>query len=194
MIRCLVLIALVLRWCVEAAAAQALISIDARDTDLSDVIRLIGLQSGLNIVTDASVKPRRITFRIHGVSTGTALDALAQAYDLQTHRVGTIVLVGDAATMNRRYSDGSRRRAAHRNLRAEPRHAGRRRDRAACDAADRHRGRSRQTFRIGHRNGRGDTIARTRSLVRALDGPETCRYPPRSPSRWPCTTRKPRMR
>jgi type II secretory pathway component GspD/PulD (secretin) len=79
------------------------ISIDARNTDLNDVIGLIARQSGLNIVADASVKPRRITFRLHGVDTDTALTTLAQAYDLQTHRTGNIVLVGDAATMNRRY-------------------------------------------------------------------------------------------
>jgi type IV pilus assembly protein PilQ len=85
------------------ASAGAPISINARDTDLSDVIGLIARQSGLNIVADASVKPRRITFRLHDVDADTALATLAQAYDLQTHRAGNIVLVGDAAAMNRRY-------------------------------------------------------------------------------------------
>jgi type II secretory pathway component GspD/PulD (secretin) len=79
------------------------ISINARDTDLGDVIGLIARQSGLNIVADASVKPRRITFRLHNVDADTALATLAQAYDLQTHRDGNIVFVGDAAAMNRRY-------------------------------------------------------------------------------------------
>jgi type II secretory pathway component GspD/PulD (secretin) len=79
------------------------ISINARDTDLSDVIGLIARQSGLNIVADASVKPRRITFRLHDVDTDVALATLAQAYDLQTHRDGNIVFVGDAASMNRRF-------------------------------------------------------------------------------------------
>lgn len=83
--------------------ANVPISIDARNTDLSDVIGLIARQSGLNIVADASVKPRRITFRLRDVDSDTALATLAQAYDLQTHRSGNIVLVGDAATMNRRY-------------------------------------------------------------------------------------------
>jgi type IV pilus assembly protein PilQ len=85
------------------ALAGAPISINARDTDLSDVIGLIARQSGLNIVADASVKPRRITFRLHDVDADTALATLAQAYDLQTHRAGNIVLIGDAAAMNRRY-------------------------------------------------------------------------------------------
>jgi type IV pilus assembly protein PilQ len=85
------------------ASAGVPISINARDTDLSDVIGLIARQSGLNIVADASVKPRRITFRLHDVDADTALATLAQAYDLQTHRAGNIVLIGDAAAMNRRY-------------------------------------------------------------------------------------------
>jgi type IV pilus assembly protein PilQ len=85
------------------ASAGVPISINARDTDLSDVIGLIARQSGLNIVADASVKPRRITFRLHDVDADTALATLAQAYDLQTHRTGNIVLIGDAAAMNRRY-------------------------------------------------------------------------------------------
>jgi type II secretory pathway component GspD/PulD (secretin) len=85
------------------AQAGDLISIDARNTDLADVIRLIGAQSGANVVADASVKPQRITFRLHDVDAETALATLAEAYNLQTHRVGSIILVGDAATMSRRY-------------------------------------------------------------------------------------------
>jgi len=88
------------------ASAGVPISINARNTDLSDVIGLIARQSGLNIVTDASVKPRRITFRLHDVDADTALATLAQAYDLQTHRAGNIVLVGDATAMNRHYGGG----------------------------------------------------------------------------------------
>lgn len=89
------------------ASARVPVTIDARDTELGDVLRLIAIQSGLNIVADASVKERRITFRLHGVDSETALTTLAQAYDLQTHRAGNIVLVGDAAAMNRRFADGS---------------------------------------------------------------------------------------
>ena len=82
------------------------ISIDARDTDLADVIRLIGRQSGANVIADGSIKPQRITFRLRNVDVDTALATLAQAYNLQTHREGAIVLIGDAAAMNRRYSEG----------------------------------------------------------------------------------------
>jgi type II secretory pathway component GspD/PulD (secretin) len=89
------------------ASAQVPISIDARDTELGDVMQLIARQSGINVVADASVKSRRITFHLHDVDGDTALATLAHAYDLQMHRTGNIVLVGDAAAMNRRFADGS---------------------------------------------------------------------------------------
>jgi type II secretory pathway component GspD/PulD (secretin) len=80
------------------------ISINASNTDLNDVIALIARQSGLNIVADASIKTRRISFRLHDVDTDTVLAALARAYDLQTHRDGNIIFIGDAAEMSRRYA------------------------------------------------------------------------------------------
>jgi type IV pilus assembly protein PilQ len=95
--------ALVLGLGTARVTAGTQISIDARNTDLNDVIGLIARQSGLNIVADASVKARRITFRLHDVDTDVALTTLTQAYDLQAHRTGNIVVIGDAATMNRRY-------------------------------------------------------------------------------------------
>jgi type II secretory pathway component GspD/PulD (secretin) len=87
------------------AAAADRLTIDARDAEIGDVIRLIGSESGTNIVPDASVKAQRITFHLNGVDAATALATLAQAYNLQIHRAGTVVIVGDAATMNRRYLD-----------------------------------------------------------------------------------------
>ena len=87
------------------AAAADRLTIDARDADIGDVIRLIGSESGSNIVADASVKPQRITFRLRNVDASTALATLAQAYNLQIHRDEGVIIVGDAAVMNRRYLD-----------------------------------------------------------------------------------------
>lgn len=87
------------------ASAADRISVDARDTELADVIRLVGMQSGRNVVPDGSIKPQRITFRLRDVDVDTALSTLAQAYGLQTHREGNIILIGDAAAMSRRYSE-----------------------------------------------------------------------------------------
>ena len=100
-------IAIAVMLCGSGVSAGIPITIDARDTELGDVIRLIALESGLNIVADSSVKNRRITFRLHDVDPDRALATLVQAYDLQTHRSGNIIIVGDAAAMNRRYGDGT---------------------------------------------------------------------------------------
>ena len=105
MIRRIALVAAIAATCALPARAGERITLDARDTDVGDVIRLIATQSGANIVPDASIKAQRITFRLRDVDADTALATLAQAYNLQTHRMGNIVLIGDAATMNRRYSD-----------------------------------------------------------------------------------------
>jgi type II secretory pathway component GspD/PulD (secretin) len=86
------------------AQAQGL-SIDARDVDLGDVIRLLAMQSGTNLVPDGSIKPVRVTLRLHDVSFDEALTTITQAYGLQAHREGRIIIIGDAATMNRRYPD-----------------------------------------------------------------------------------------
>jgi len=88
-----------LAWLVASAPAVAAdrITIDARDTDIGDVIRLIGVEAGWNVIPDASVKPQRITFRLHDVDAATALDTLVQAYGLSVRRDRGIVIVGDAA-------------------------------------------------------------------------------------------------
>jgi general secretion pathway protein D len=88
-----------------SAAGPARLSIDARDSDLGDVIRLLAMQSGTNLIPDGSIKPVRVTLRLRDVSFGDALATIAQAYGLQTHRDGRIIIIGDAAAMNRRYPD-----------------------------------------------------------------------------------------
>jgi type IV pilus assembly protein PilQ len=88
-----------------AHAQTQRLSIDARDTDLGDVIRLLAMQSGTNIVPDGSIKRDRVTLRLHDVTFEEALSTLTQAYGLQAHRDGRIIIIGDAAAMNRRYPD-----------------------------------------------------------------------------------------
>jgi type IV pilus assembly protein PilQ len=90
---------------VPSIAAPPRLSIDARDTDLGDVIRLLAMQSETNLVPDGSIKPIRVTLRLHDVSFDEALATIAQAYGLASHRDGRIIIVGDAAVMNRRYPD-----------------------------------------------------------------------------------------
>ena len=97
----LALIAIVL----PAAAHDERLSIDAHDVELADVIRLLGAQSGRNVVADGTVKAQRVTMRLNNVTFEEALSTLVTAYGLQTHRDGRITIVGDASSMNRRYPD-----------------------------------------------------------------------------------------
>jgi type II secretory pathway component GspD/PulD (secretin) len=87
-----------------AAAAQNRFSIDVRDVDILDVLRLIGAETGTNIVADGSVKHERVTLRLRDVTLDDALGTVTRAYDLQAHRDGSIVMLGAATSMNRRYS------------------------------------------------------------------------------------------
>ncbi len=87
------------------ARTSPLISIDARDIDLADLIRLLAAESNENIVADGSVKPQRVTMRLRDVRFDEALSTVVQSFNLVVHRNGRILVLGDAATMNRRYAD-----------------------------------------------------------------------------------------
>jgi type II secretory pathway component GspD/PulD (secretin) len=88
-----------------SAADPQRLSIDAHDVDLVDVIALLARQSGTNIVPDSSIRPARVTLRLQDVSFDEALATIAQAYGLQAHRDGRVIILGEAGAMNRRYPD-----------------------------------------------------------------------------------------
>src|SRR5579863_1935756 len=79
------------------------LSIDVHDADIYDVIRLLGASADVNLVPDSSMKHDRVTLRLHDVTFSEALRTLAQAFDLQIHREGSVVLIGSSAAMNRRF-------------------------------------------------------------------------------------------
>lgn len=94
------------------AGAAALVSVDVHDADLGDVIALLAAQSGANIVTDASVRPERVTLHLHDVTFEDALTVLVQSHDLQVRRQGGILIVGSSESMNRRYGAANDKRSA----------------------------------------------------------------------------------
>jgi type IV pilus assembly protein PilQ len=83
-------------------AGTELLTIDVRDVDISDVIAMLAAQSGVNVVTDGSVKPERVTLRLHGVTFDEALRVIASAHALQVRSEGGILIVGATEAMNRR--------------------------------------------------------------------------------------------
>ena len=99
--------ALALLLCVTVAqpglAQGKTFALDVHDTDIYDVIRLLGSTADVNLIPEGSIKHDRVTLRLRDVTFDEALRALAEAFDLQTHREGSVVLIGPSAQMNRRY-------------------------------------------------------------------------------------------
>ncbi len=91
---------------VSAVAAEKVLTLDVQDVYLSDALALLGAEAGVNIVTDSSVKPERITVRLKNVTFENALSVITNSYGLQVRREGSVLIVGEADAMNRRY-DGA---------------------------------------------------------------------------------------
>ncbi|MGC2244860.1 MAG: hypothetical protein WBA06_14625, partial [Candidatus Aquilonibacter sp.] len=73
--------------CARALGSSSnLITIDVHDADISDVITLLAAQSGENIMTDATVKPQRVTIHLRNVTFDRVLGVLVTANGLQVHR------------------------------------------------------------------------------------------------------------
>jgi type IV pilus assembly protein PilQ len=90
--------------CPETARATAApVSLDVRDLDIYDVVRLLSTQADVNIVLDATVPHHDVTLRLHNVTFAQALATLAATNDLQTVKVGNVLYLGPSDSMNRRY-------------------------------------------------------------------------------------------
>ena len=87
--------------------AAARINVNVRDADIVDVLRLLGTQAGVNVIPDASLGHEHVTLYLQGVTFEIAVSALARAYDLQIRHEGSVLLIGTAASMNRRFSERS---------------------------------------------------------------------------------------
>lgn len=98
------LLFLLLSLCAPAIAAQPRITVDVRDANISDVIAMLALESGRNIVADESVKPDKVTLHLTNVSFEDALSVLVHSHDLEVHREGAVLIIGSALSMNRRYA------------------------------------------------------------------------------------------
>jgi type II secretory pathway component GspD/PulD (secretin) len=95
----------------------ATLSLDVRDVDIYDAVRLLSTQADTNVVVDSSVQHRPITLRLQNVSFEEALNTLARSNELESVRIGKIVYLGTADDINRRYpsreNDASDERSFH---------------------------------------------------------------------------------
>ncbi len=90
-----------------AAGTSGRISLDVRDLDIYDAVRLLSTQSSVNLVLDGSVEHRPITLRLQNVTFAEALAALAQTNDLVAVEVGNVMYLGTTDAMTRRYPSGT---------------------------------------------------------------------------------------
>ncbi|MGZ3517642.1 MAG: secretin N-terminal domain-containing protein [Vulcanimicrobiaceae bacterium] len=110
--RALLLLLLSLSLTGSALARDERVTVDVRDSDITDVIALLASQSGTNIVADASIKPQKVTLHLHDVTFEDALTVLVQSHGLQVRRAGNVFIVGSSESMNRRYGDANDSRSA----------------------------------------------------------------------------------
>lgn len=93
--------------CAGSAHGSRDITLDVHGADIHDVVSLLAMQSGKNLIVDASIRHMPVTLRLENVSFSRALTVLAHAYDLQVRRDGNVLVVGASNAMNKKYGDGS---------------------------------------------------------------------------------------
>ena len=87
----------------RAPASATPLSLDVRDLDIYDAVRLLSTQAAVNVVVDSSVQHKPVTLRLRDVTFDQALTTLARANDLQTAHIGNVIYLGTADAINRRY-------------------------------------------------------------------------------------------
>jgi len=101
--RTTLLIALFLATGITPCSARNTLSLDVRDLDIFDAVRLLSTQAATNLVLDAAVPHHPVTLRLQGVTFEEALATLAQSNDLEAVKLGNVIYLGSAETINRRY-------------------------------------------------------------------------------------------
>ncbi len=88
---------------ISPGAAGELISLDVRDLDIYDAVRLLATQASVNVVVDNSVSHHPVTLRLEGVTFERALETLAESNGLAAVRQNGIVYLGSYDVLTRRF-------------------------------------------------------------------------------------------
>jgi len=91
----------------RVGADQQHISLDIRDLDVYDAVRLLSTQASVNVVVDASVQHRPVTLRLRDVGFDEALATLARMQDLASARIGSAIYLATPDALTRRYRDAA---------------------------------------------------------------------------------------
>jgi type IV pilus assembly protein PilQ len=78
------------------------VSLDVKNADILDVLRLLASQSGQNIVATQSVKGT-VSVSLHDVPLTTALDLIVRTNGLDYRRLGNIYVVGTSDDLNKEF-------------------------------------------------------------------------------------------
>ncbi|MDQ6933010.1 MAG: hypothetical protein M3160_07520, partial [Candidatus Eremiobacteraeota bacterium] len=88
--------------CLGAARpADRLISLNVRDADVLDVIRLLAVESGINIITDGPIKSERITMYLRSVPFDRVLNAVLRTQHLEARADGSILVIRTRVAMTK---------------------------------------------------------------------------------------------
>lgn len=71
----------------NAGEPQLLVTIEAQDTPLAQVLESLGRQTGRNFVAEPRAQDLRVTLVLHDVSWRVALDFLCQRYGLEQQEI-----------------------------------------------------------------------------------------------------------
>ena len=149
----------------------ATLSLDVRDVDIYDAVRLLSTQGDTNVVVDSSVQHRPITLRLQNVSFEEALKTLARSNDLESIRVGNVVYLGTADDINRRYASHEGSSSGPRSFRlssADPDDVARSLSSALPNGTLILPDRRSSTILVV---APADVLTRTKALIRSLDRP-----------------------
>jgi len=103
-------------------APQARISMDFKEADVNNLLRIIAEVSGLNVVAGEDVRGR-VTIRLINVEWEQALDLILKSNNLAYERDGNVIRVASAAALQREREAKARARAEEERARVEQRRA-----------------------------------------------------------------------
>ena len=85
-----------------AQAGQRTVSLDVKNADILDVLKLLAQQSGQNIIATSGVKGT-VTVSLQNVPLRTALDLVVRASGLQYRQIGNIYVVGPPEDLTKQF-------------------------------------------------------------------------------------------
>ncbi|MBF0532936.1 MAG: type IV pilus secretin PilQ [Candidatus Omnitrophica bacterium] len=89
-----------------AASDNGLVSLDFREADVQNVLKILALKSGVNIVPSPTVTGP-VTIQLKNVPWEQALDVVLSTYGFAAERKGSIILVSTIADLKKRRDDAA---------------------------------------------------------------------------------------